>query len=327
VTAGIELIHNEVILTEDTFDYRYLDLSERTNRINLFAQNKIQLGKKASLTTGLRYNHLTFINKMTIDPRISLSVRASGNLKLNASWGQYHQFLVKSSVADEDGNFRYSWTLADEDEVPVMKSIHWVIGGAYTRSNFLFSIDAFHKENEGITRFVRTRQNNHIYIGNSRSYGIDFYAKQDINGHSIWASYSLGKTEEYFDFFEFFRDKEYRRAPQDQRHEIKLAGLLNLGAFHFSTSYVHGSGFPLYSNYMNREYTEPDYNRLDASFIYKLSSQKFSGEVGLSVLNVTNADNIKYSQFERVPIEQLNTVFINTDAVPFTPLLYLKLKF
>ncbi len=324
LTLGSEYINNEVKLTEDTFNYRYIDLSERANRISLFAQDRWQITKRLAMTAGLRYNHSFFINKLYLDPRLSLSQKLGAHIKLNASWGLYHQFLVKSSIEDENGNFRYSWTLADNDEIPVMESQHLVLGAAYTRRNFLFSIDVFNKQNDGLTRYVRYRQSSYIFTGDSHSYGIDFYAKKDFKGHSIWSSYSLSKTEEYFPFFP---DDEYRRSSQDQRHELKLAGLFNLGRFHLSSSYVYGSGFPLFSDYINQEYTEKDYNRLDASIVYKLSSRKFSGEVGLSVLNVTNTDNIKYNQFNRVPLDQINSVYINSEAVPFTPLLYLKVQF
>ncbi len=323
-SSGIEFLHNDVVLYEDTFDTRYIDLTERSNRISLYAQDEFKLARRLSLTGGLRFNHSFFLNKTYVDPRISLSFRASGNIKLNAAVGQYHQFLVRSTVEDESGNYRYSWSIADNDEVPVIRSTHYVLGAAYTPKDFLFSIDTYYKTNDGLTRFIRYRQENYIFTGDSRSYGVDFYAKKDFKGHSIWASYSLSRTEDYFPFYQ---ENDYRRAFQDQRHEVKLAGLLNLGSFHFSASYVYGSGFPLYDSYNEPTYTEPDYNRLDASLVYRLSSAKFSGELGISVLNLTGADNIKYSQFNRVPLDQLNTVYINSEAVPFTPLLFLKISF
>jgi hypothetical protein len=323
-TLGFEWVYNDLILVEDTFDIEFIILSEKANRLNLFIQDCFSFNKRLSLTAGLRYNHSFFIDKLYLDPRLSLSYRASGNIKLNVAWGKYHQFLTKSAVVDEYGNHRFNWTLADDSEVPVLESTHYVAGGAYTLPNFLFSIDAFYKENEGISRIFRYQQENYIIHGDSRSYGIDFYGKKDFMGHSVWASYSLSKTEEYFPFYV---DDKYRRALYDQRHEVKIAGLFNIGSFHLSASYIYGSGFPIYTHYRNEEYREPDYNRLDAALIYRLSSQKFTGEVGISILNVTNADNIKYNQFERVPIEQINLAYINSDAVPFTPLLYLKLHF
>jgi len=324
-TGGIEWINNDLVLIEDTFDIEYINLSERANRINLYLQDQMAITPQLNLMAGLRYGHSFFSNDIYLDPRFSVSYRASGNLKLNASWGKYHQFLVKSSIEDENGNYRYSWTLADGGEIPVLKSTHYVVGGAYTRQDLIVNIDAYFKQNSGITRFIKNKQNELLFYGDGRSYGIDVYLKKDFKGHSIWTSYSLGKSEELYP--KLFHDNEYRRAYHDQRHEIKLAGLLNLGAFHLSASYIYGSGFPVFSNYYKQEATDTPYNRLDGSLVYRLSSQKFTGEVGISVLNITNADNIKYNKFSRVPLEQINDLIINSDAVPFTPLLYLKLHF
>ncbi|MCU4174064.1 TonB-dependent receptor [Marinilabiliaceae bacterium N1Y90] len=325
LNSGIGLVQNTVVLNEDTFDIKYIDMISRINRLNFFIQDEFQLNRSISLKGGLRFNYPTHMQKAYIDPRLSISVRASGRIKLNASWGRYHQFLVKSSVVDND-NYRYTWTVAGYNDVPVMESEHWVAGAAYNKGKFLFSIDGFHKKNNGLTRFIRYKREDYIFNGTSRSYGLDFYAKQDFKGHSIWAGYSLSKTEE---LFPYFRDQEYRRSPQDQRHEFKTAALLNLGPFHLSASYIYGSGFPFYeklSDGQNYNYIEPDYNRMDASLIYKLSREKFTGEIGLSILNLFDYDNVKFSNFERVPFYQLSTVYLNNDAVPFTPLLYLKIK-
>ncbi len=323
--AGIGITQNSIRLVEDTFDIVFVDMQEKANRLYLFTQDQLSLGVNVKLTGGLRFNYAQNIKKGTIDPRVSLSIRTLGYLKFNLAWGLYHQFLVKSSVVDESGNYRYSWTIADDEQIPVMSAMHWVAGAAWSRDKFTASVDAFFKENEGLTRYIRDRRiPESIYEGVSRSYGLDFYIKQDIRQHSVWASYSLGKTEE---FFSYFRDGLYRRAPQDQRHEFKLAGLINLKHWHFSANYVYGSGFPLYTDAINQEFTEPDYNRVDVSLTYKLWCKKFRGEAGFSLLNVLDAENVKYSSFTKVPIDQVNTVYINSESVGFTPLLYVKVGF
>ncbi len=324
ITSGLEFIHNNLVLYEDTFETRYIDLSERANRFSFFAQDKIKLADRLSLTAGVRLNHSLFLNRTYADPRVSLSFKTAKHIKLNAAWGYYHQFLVKSTVEDESGNYRYSWSIADNDEVPVLQATHYVFGWAYTPKNLLLSVDAYYKTTDKLTRFIRYEDENYIFSGDSRSYGVDLYIKKDFNGHSVWTSYSLSKTEEHFPFY---GQDEYRRALQDQRHELKVAGLLNLRPFHLSACYVYGSGLPLYDSYSDDSYTEPDYNRLDISLVYQLITSRFSGEVGVSLLNVTDADNIKYSQLNRVPIDQINTIYINSKAVPFTPLLYLKVHF
>jgi len=152
-------------------------------------------------------------------------------------------------------------------------------------------------------------------------YGIDFFLQKDWRRHSAWIAYSLSKVEERWPDLPA---DDFRRAPQDQRHELKLALLLNFDPFYFSTNYVYGSGFPAAPYNPNGTDENLTYSRLDASFIYKFLDRKVVGEIGLSLLNVLNTENIKYANFIRIPASQTNTINIYAEAIPFTPTLYLK---
>ncbi|RLD87706.1 MAG: TonB-dependent receptor, partial [Bacteroidetes bacterium] len=122
----------------------------------------------------------------------------------------------------------------------------------------------------------------------------------------------------------YFIERDYRRSPYDQRHEVKVALLLNFDPFYFSTNYVFGSGFPFKPGVVQSDPSEDfTYSRLDASFIYKFLDRKLKGEAGISVLNVLNRQNIKYTNFERIPTSN-NSISIYAEAIPFTPTLYLK---
>lgn len=56
-------------------------------------------------------------------------------------------------------------------------------------------------------------------------------------------------------------------------------------------------------------------------------SREFNIEAGLSVLNIFNRENIKYSNLIRIPESQSSTISIHAEAVPFTPTLYSNLSF
>jgi hypothetical protein len=295
------------------------------NRLVLFMQDNISLWRGGHLKPGVRMNHLPVSGISHLDPRVEWRQSVGEVLKFNAAWGKYHQFLVKSSLVDDNGNYRYTWSLANDETIPILSATHWVAGATLGLPNFTFSVEGYHKRTSGMTRYVRSQGTKEaVFIGKGRSYGIDFFVKKDFSRHSVWASYTLGRAEE---LFPYFPEKDYRRAPQDQRHEFKLTGLVNVGNFHFSGAWVYGSGFPLYTSYLSRSYSEPDYRRLDLSLVYRLGLKKFNGEAGLSVMNVLDADNVKYSSFERIPLDQLNTVYVNTDSMPFTPLVFLKVNF
>ncbi|WP_282036204.1 TonB-dependent receptor plug domain-containing protein [Saccharicrinis aurantiacus] len=323
IQTGLALIENRVVLQEDSFSYNLFKYEEQDLRFNGFIQDAIKLGARLELKAGLRFNYSSNVNKIYCDPRASLHYKANSRIKLNFAIGKYHQFLVKSSVVDDDGSYKYSWVISDNSTIPVMLSNHTVAGITYSHKGFTASMESFYKKNEGQTRYVKTRKLDDVFIGKSRSYGIDFLVKKEFKKHNIWASYSLGKTEE---LFSYFRDEEYRRAPQDQRHELKLAGLFSIRDFYMSGNYVYGSGLPYYTSFSNPEYTETPYNRFDISLIYKFNISKLDTELGLSILNVFDTDNTKYSSFERIPYNQLSTIFTNSESIPFTPLLYLKMQ-
>jgi hypothetical protein len=324
--VGIAWIRNNIDLKEDSSGVEYLSMTGEGNRLAGFVQDRIILDSGFDLTAGLRINHSFFTSSTYFDPRLRAEWKHPAGIKLNAAWGHYHQFLIKSSLFDETGNFRYTWSLADEEDVPVLKSEHWVAGATWSNNDLMISLDGYYKTVNGYTRYVRLATGDEsIYSGKGRSYGLDLFIKKDFKGHTFWTSYSLGRSEE---LFPYFPEQEYRRAPHDQRHELKLTGLVHfLKNFHFSTTFVFGSGFPLYANYISEKYTEPDYSRLDLALVYRFPFQNFKGEAGISLLNALDNYNVKYSSFERIPLDQLNTAYIDAEAVEFTPLVFLKIEF
>ncbi len=322
---GAEILANKMELVEDTFDINYLNLEKRSPRLNIYAQDNISLSKKLNIKAGFRLTHAVLLKEIYYDPRISMGYKLNDKLKINLAWGIYHQYVARSSVLDDNGNYKYLWTVSDNIDVPVLEAQHFIFGSTFNSSGFSLSVEAYYKQTSGLTRYIRSEKYNiqDIFSGKSKSYGIDFTLKQDIRPLSVWASYSLGKTEE---LFQYFVNGKYRRAPQDQRHEVKLAGLLNLDPWFFSADYVYGSGFPDFIyNQQQANASSHIYSRLDVSLIYKFLNRKLKGEIGLSVLNILNRENFKLANFERIPANQTNSINIYAEAIPFTPTLYLKL--
>ncbi|MGQ1947217.1 TonB-dependent receptor [Geofilum sp. OHC36d9] len=325
-SLGLSGIYNHLNISDDSSDVKYFSSSITGSRLTGFIQDKIFIQQGLELTPGFRVNHYLLTNSTYIDPRLKLEWKIKPGLKMNAAWGSYHQFLIKSSILDASGNYNYTWALANGDDVRVLSSQHWVAGASYSKNSLLLNINGYYKSMTDFPRYVRfSNKEEAVYLGQGFSYGLDLFIKKNFNGHTFWTSYSLSRAEE---LFPYFPQQKYRRAPHDQRHEIKLATLIHLfNNFHFSTTYIFGTGFPLYSNYISDKYTESDYSRLDMGLVYRLPFRNVRGEVGLSLLNTLDHNNIKYSSFERIPLDQLNTAYIDAEAVGFTPLLFFKIEF
>jgi len=323
--GGLVFKRNVVELHEDTFSVVQAYLQDTAQRITFFVQDNMALGQRISLKAGMRINRAVNLTRFYYEPRLSVSFDLGHHWKLNAAWGMYDQFIALSSVVDDLGNFRYIWTVCDNEDIPVLKAMHYVAGVSYNHNDFTFSLEGYFKSTTGLTRFIRNNfyDVEGIFQGKGKSYGIDIMIKKDYRGHSAWVAYSLGRAEE---LFEYFLDQSYRRAPQDQRHEVKAALLLNFDPFFFSADYVFGSGFPTPAYLAAQHDNDLTYSRLDAAIIFKFLDRKLKGEIGLSVLNVLNTQNIKFANFERVPAEQTNSINLYAEAIPITPTLYLKLS-
>ncbi|WP_162198173.1 TonB-dependent receptor [Geofilum rubicundum] len=322
---GVEAMRNEVFLYRDSFDVVLSRQNLQHFIVTGFIQDEISIGQKFTMKPGIRINRHMPNKAFYYSPRLSLGIDVSHLLKFNLAGGLYRQFLVKSSVMDENGNYRYWWTISDSKYIPALKSEHLTTGLILDNNAFSASIEGYYKSTAGLTRFIVYRLNQEkIFVGQSRSYGVNFFAKKNFSRHSVWASYSLSLTEE---LFPYFPEQTYRRSPHDQRHEIKSTGMFDFDPFNFSYSIVHGSGFPLYQSYLRDNYIEKDYNRIDVSLVYKKQLGMFNSETGISVVNLFNSENIKYSSFERIPLAQQNTAYIDAESVPFTVYLFLKLGF
>ena len=154
---------------------------------------------------------------------------------------------------------------------------------------------------------------------------ITLRSKLEIKENNAWIGYTLGKTEEQFPL----KGRpnilgNYTRAPQDQRHEIKFAGTKKIASFYISANYIYGSGFPSFNPLDVTNNNLITYNRFDTAVTYRFKSKKYTLETGVSILNLFDTDNLKTGNLNRIPIEQLNSLSVYSQAVPFTPTLFLK---
>jgi len=324
IEFGTGIIRDQIRHREDTFSVGYINMDNSLLIPNGYLNGIFTFVRNLTFKTGARFDYPAGLGKIYIQPRISATLRITDRLKFNTAWGIYNQFITKSSVIDDNGNFNYLWVVCDNKETPVLNAQHYVSGMSWSYNNLLISLEAYTKKTDGITRYVETLTERTIYQGDSRSKGIDLLLKKDYKGHSAWVSYSLSKTEEYFPYF---IDDEYRRALHDQRHELKLAGIINLKPAYISANYVYGSGFPDPGALEGVQADDYDYSRLDMALVFKFSRNKYSLDAGLSLLNVFNTENIKYSNFVRIPSDETETIDLHAEAVPRTLTLFLNLSF
>jgi hypothetical protein len=328
--AGIDF---KTTMVRDTVSIDTLN-KFRNNRAFVYVDDRLPIGDRLILNTGARFNLSDSNGKLYFEPRISATFKLSEQLKLNTSWGRYHQFIFKVANVDRDQNYSYLWVTSNEN-TPAINATHWVGGINYLKNNLSINVEAYYKMTHDITQRVfeqRFEGNRRIdgyfpYSGNAKAYGIDLFAKKDFGKHSIWASYTLSKALESLAPLGKALPV-YQLAPQHQLHELKVAGLFNIHQFYLSADYVYGSGMEILRKVFAAENSNVAYNRVDAAVTYKFTPKRFSGELGFSVLNVFDTQNLKYINFKNIQLTpELGDIRVYSDAVPFTPILFLKLVF
>ena len=325
--AGWNYTHESVSFSQDSLDQTLANSDNQSHRLGFFVQDEIRPLKRLSIRPGVRLDYPIHLERVYIQPRIQLTLDLSDHWRFNVAAGMYNQFISETSVIDELGNVRYVWAISNNTDIPVLKANHFVSGLTYKYKGFTLGLEGYYKTTTGITRYRNFWREDiqDVYQGEARMYGMDLMVKQYFRKHEAWASYTLSKTEESFPYLPEYVD--YVDAPQDQRHEIKGALLLNFSPFFFSTNYVYGSGFrPPPSPDVDPEDRYP-YSRLDMALIYRHSIKSYHFELGISILNVLNHENIKYTNVIRIPDSQNTSISIHAEAVPFTPTIYLNMAF
>ena len=325
--SGLGFETNSVLIRKELNNESLINEDTRLNRLFVYLQQYWPLTKSVELNTGFRANYAFGLNRFYPEPRLEATIKITDELKINAAWGLYHQFLSKTTLVDSTLNYYYFWVNADNKAIPVLSAQHSVGGISYNKKGWTASLESYYKTTSGLSRFVNGTNliPRGFYKGESHSYGVDLFLKKEYKENVAWVSYSWSKTDEHFPFY---IHEYYHPAPQDQRHELKFAGILNYKSFYFSASYVFGSGFERFvlADEKGEDYI-PAYNRLDAAVIYNFKPGKVKSQIGISVLNVLNNENVKLSSIRRIATDTENSLDVNTEATPFTPTLFLKMQF
>lgn len=323
ILLGGGFINNQTSFTKDSVTVREIEVNNLSNRLYAFTENSYLLSPKIKIIPGIRSDLDLADKKFYIQPRLAINYQLVNDIKLLASWGLYNQFIAYTAVQNAQGDFNYQWTVSDNKKIPVYAAQHWVFGAVYQKNNFVLSTNVFVKYTDGITRFVQNQTLRSTLIGNGRSKGFDVLIKKEYKGNMAWVAYSLSKTEEAFPtILKSKPDNTYRRAPQDQTHELKFASVLKLYRFYLATNYVYGSGFPSLNPKLNQDVNQLAYHRFDTAITYKFTKRKYHLETGISILNLFDTQNLKTDNLQRIPTEQLSTLNIYSQAVPFTPTVF-----
>lgn len=314
---GYDLSANAITYQIDT-DYNnenpYLDKDDDKLNIHSLFTEYVYLNNKWVWQAGLRASKVSTLNKNLVEPRLFIKNKLNNYWNVKASYEIKNQMVSKVLSTNQNylGLGNSLWVLADTHR-PIMNSRQFSVGMLHEKKGWKIDIEAFYKKNKGLTALKEIFDTSGAQFdevdstsfnkGRSESFGIDFLVKKQVKEFRTWLSYSLSKTNYFFDGLN--NDKAYL-GNFDQTHILSLSNTYTYKKFQFSLGWNIATGKPytkpngINSDLYQIDYGEQNgarlktYHKLDASLVYDFffsKKNKVKGRIGFSVINIYDRDN------------------------------------
>jgi hypothetical protein len=332
--------------------------NEKGNIGSLYTTARIKLSEKLQASVGIRSNHHQINEQWYNEPRIALNYKVNNRFSLKSAVGRYYQFVNLVQYDHPYLGIQNFWAFSNKDGVPVVESNHYIAGATLRLNGFLFDVEGYYKDVEGLVEFNPVPyfvdddiiDQGLLVNGSGRMSGIDFLFQKEVGIYKGWIAYSWSKSLQSFPSVD---DGTFYPSLQDQPHEVKLVNMLRLGRWDLSCTWVYGSGKP-YPKYDIVYFTDgnnnvvdlavikdhknddrlPAYHRLDVSASYNFLLGKAFGQIGLSIFNVYDRENVKTRKLSIPSLERtLQTPnqpapeYRDLELLGFTPTLFLNVGF
>lgn len=322
-----------------------LDIDTETRETSLYLQDRWTPGAFLELTVGGRATHHDATDSLYLEPRASFGWDLTDRLQLKGAWGRYHQFINNVSAEDVTQGNRDFWLVAD-DEMRPGAAEHRILGVRYETDEFIYEIEGYHKDLEGLVEFSRRLgrgpQADYLgsfFFGDGVARGVEFLFQRKVGAINGWLSYTLGEVEHTFPAL---NSGEPFAAGHDRRHEVNAVTSYHLGPWTASVTWVFASG---------RAYTAPesqyeivladgeptsyvhvgeingsrlpDYHRLDLSLSRRFETETLDCSAGLTLFNAYNHTNVQSREYD---MEVSPILITDVTMLGFTPSVYLEVK-
>ncbi len=275
----------------------------------LFGMYQLKL-KKWDISTGIRLNYYTELNKFVPEPRIRINRLLSDKLHLQISAEHKHQPVtqIRQTVLSDFYAQQKVWRLADEKKYPVLSSYQYTAGLLYHQNHFNFDIDFYYKHTRGITSYslgFLNPDDPQLHQGQQKAYGIDVFGKRKWKNFSLQASYAYMLAQRQF---EGINQEKWFVSDNQIQHSFSLLAAYQYKNFDITAAWKIRSGLPYteleieedFDNDIDEDFYEfdginteqlPIFYRLDVSARYRFnlsSKHKIKGSLALSLKNITH---------------------------------------
>lgn len=360
--AGYQFNQLDAVLLIDEQLFLEEDFQERNSTSGftqgLFLDYFGKLNNGLQFGAGIRQNWTSTVPRSKLDRQFRLNYAINEDWLFKSSYGFYHQYITSLQEVDFifSNTIEQNWVIADQEEgIPIIRNEQWVFGVLMDKGTWLIDLDFFTKDVDApISRnfgpVVDDGNDEPIVLGTERISGLDLTIKRRWKYYRAWLSYS-------------FQDSEVSVVLDDEEevnftsginlpHQFQFSQTFKWKGWEFSTGYTHKSGLPFTQatglifveeneaeeSFYDIEYQGVNtnrlnaYERLDVSLWYKVSQKRkfpFKGEIGFSLLNVMNRNNLYSRTFFVDESDEIEDQIILSGSdrklIGFTPNLSIRL--
>jgi len=355
IKSGIEIKQFETIYNTQYQDTTTMDIAPGPQfNSSIFLEAKQTFYSVFTVVPGIRvtYNDQIMDDyKFMIAPRLSLKYMLDEKSSLTLSGGRFYQTLFTVKSENEPIQIVSQWFNIDNSVKPGISN-NFVIGYELNQSLFnekyRLTIESYYKTMENLQSWSESRASNDDVIddmkiseyfesGTAYAYGIETAIQKNSGKFNGNISYTYGKVRKTLDRDTSFEFNTYWDSP----HNFKLSLNYNFSkSFNIGTAVNYSTGKPytettgIYVR-QNPDGTEsiieikgelnairyPDYLRADISANYTwFYSNKSRLLLNLSILNLTNHENIQTYYYERIEDTEGNFT-IEKNVFPMFPII------
>lgn len=336
---------NEVGVTnfEDVTNPNFTSLIKEIVRTHAIFGEVERYSKSRStyMRLGARISYFDKLQELIIEPRFAFNQKLSDYFRLELLGEIKNQSITQIIDLQQDffGIEKRRWQLANNTDIPLIKSQQISVGLSYNQNNLLVSLEGYYKNVSNITALSQGFQNQFQFTNDIGSYtvkGVDFLINKRINNISTWLSYTFSNNDYHFE--ELNNGNAFPNT-LDLNHVANASLTYSMDHFKIGLGINWHSGRPYTkpsaiqdTNNSTIEYNAPNsahldsYFRTDISAIYNFEfSKDIKAELGASVWNLFDQTNI-INRFYSLNSDG-SIVEINNRSLKFTPNLSFRINF
>ncbi len=294
--------------------------NDHSSTLSIFANYEWKSHPKFYLQSGVRGNYYTRLEKLNLSPRLFFNYFVNDQLTLKTTSGLYYQYLsqVKGLEFVSGGFDNELWQLANGKTAEIISGTQSMIGGIFNKKGWVFDAEGYYKTTRNVSFYSISRfsKQGYFFDGDQKMYGVDLMIKKHINEQmDAWAAYSYSRS---FILLDTVARLSEITSQYSQPNVFNIGTSLQMGNLKTSIGWYFASGqfsrtlkiIQVNENTIRLQQQNPtasddnpfddlplrypNVHQLNLSASYKIpknEKHKWSGSIGLSLLNLYNQKN------------------------------------